>query len=315
MNKKYFISAFIFVFVSAACGIGAWLYTSWRNSLSVGGAPTFAATKAKMSYLGKIKITNPGGSEITLSRQEGIWHFEEAKNYFANLNQMNDMLRMLNDSSVISAEETGKHQLERRGLDTQSGVLLQTYTLDNKILDSLIIGKKDGKKICYARQPQSETYTLRISSCGSFSGQPADWIPYPLLSVPHDEIARIQTPEKELYDNEIHEQIMQSSDMRRFILALGAVDYQGIALREELLNNPNLEISTRQIEVELKNGLVYIFNIHLIEGSYWLEPAMKVGKIARKSVPEFIEKNRSYFENWLFQLGDAQGKILYNFKG
>ena len=315
MNKKYFIYAFIFVIISAFCGVGAWLYTSWRNSLSVGGTPTFAATKAKMSHLGKIKITDPDGNEITLSRQNGIWHFEEAKNYFANLNQINDMLRMLNDSSVISTEEIGRNRLERRGLDDKSGVLLQTYTLDDKLLDRLIIGKKDGKKICYARQPQSETHVLRISSCGSFSGQPSDWIPYPLLSLPFEEIARIKTPENELFDDEIHKQIMQSSDMRRFILALGAVDYQGIALREELLNNPDLQITARTFEVEMKSGLVYIFNIHLINGTYWLEPDMKVGKIARKAVPAFIEKNRSYFGNWLFQLGNAQAKTLYNFKG
>ena len=315
MNKKYFIYAFIFVLVSACCGIGAHLYTSWRNSLTVGGGPAFAATKAKMPHMGKIKITNPDGSEITLSRQNGIWHFEEAKNYFATLNQMNDLLRMLNDSSIISTEETNKRQLERRGLDDKSGILLQTYTLDNKLLDRLIIGKKDGKKICYARQPQSETHTLRISSCGSFSGEAGDWLPYPLLSLSFDEIARIKTPENELFDDEIHQQIMQSSDMRRFILALGAVDYQGIAFREELLNNPDLQITSRTVEVELKNGLVYIFNIHLIDDTYWLEADMKVGKVARKAVPEFIEKNRSYFGNWLFQLGDTQAQTFYNFKG
>ena len=315
MNKKYFIVAFIFVFVSSVCGIGARLYTSWRDSLSVGGAPTFAATKAKMSHLGKIKITNPDDSEITLLRQDGIWHFAEAKNYFANLNQMNDMLRMLNDSSIISTEETNKRQLERRGLDAKTGVLLQTYTLDDKVLDRLIIGKKDGKKICYARQPQSETHTFRISSCGSFSGEAGDWLPYPLLSLPHDEIERIQTPENKLFADEIHKQIMQSSDMRRFILTIGAIDYHGIAFRDELLNNPDLEITTRTVEVELENGLVYILNIHLIDDTYWLEPNMKVGKIARKSVPEFIERNRRLFENWLFQLDDMQGKILYNFKG
>lgn len=315
MNKKYFISAFIFVLISAICGIGAWLYTSWYNSLSVDGTPTFAATKAKMSHLGKIKITSPDGSVITLSRQEGIWHFEEAKNYFTNLNQMNDLLRMLNDSAIISTDETSRNQLERRGLDDKSGVLLQTYTLDNKILDQLIIGKKDGKKICYARLPQSEKYTSRISSCGSFSGYAGDWIPYPLLSLPHDAIERIKTPEKEMYRDAIHEQIMQSSEMRQVILALGAVDYQGIAFRKELLNDEEAKTATRQLEVELKDGLVYVFNIHLIDGTYWLEPNMKVGKIARQSVPQFIENNRRYFENWLFQLGNTQGKLLFNFKG
>ena len=315
MNKKHFMLAFIFVLVSAAIGAGAWLYSNWRDSLSVTGEPTFAATKAKMAYLGKITITDPDGNEITLSRQNGIWHFEEAKNYFANLRQINNLLLMLNGSAIIATDETDARQLEQRGLDAKSGILLQTYTLDGKILDRMIIGNKDKNNTCYARQPQVEKYTHRISDCKTFSGQAADWIPFPLLSLPHHLIDRIKTAEKELNRREIEQQILTSSEMRRLILALGAIDYQGIVLREEMSDNPDFEPETRTLEVEMADGLVYVLNIHRVGDVYWLEPDLKVGKIAKKTVPDFIAKNRQYYDKWLFQLDDAQGKLLFDFKG
>lgn len=314
MTKKHFIAVFIFAVIAAVCGVGAALYKSRVANISADGEPVFAATKAKMQYLGKIRIISADGNEINLYRQEGIWHLKEAKNYFANIGQLNKLLRMINDSYVISADETSSRQLKRRGLDSASGLLIETYALDDTILNRIILGKKTEKGICYARLPETEMTTYRISSCGVFSADIGDWVPYPLFSLPFYLLERIKTPETELYHAEIEEEILKSAKMRRFAMTLGAVGYQGIVYKKELPPEISAE-ETRQIEVELADGLVYVLTIYHLDDSYWLEVAMKVGRVARQEVPVFIEKNRKYIEDWAFQLDDEQGKLLFDFKG
>ncbi len=315
MNKKYFIIAFIFALAAAAISVGALKYSSWQKSLVTNGEPTFAATRNKMSYLGKIKIISPDNGEINLYRQNGMWRFAEAKNYFANLRQLSNLLKMINDSQIIATDEANPSLLKKHQLDKNSGILLQTYALDGTMFNQIIIGKKEKNNICYARLPQSAKHIYRISDCNLFSAQTADWMPYPLLTIPYYLLERIKTTEIELYHDEIIDKIMHSKNMRLFVLAISNLDYQGIIFKEELITDESLNPESRQIEVEMADGLVYILTIYEIDDSYWLDLALKVGNIAHKSVPEFIEKNRKYFDKWLFQLSDKQGKLLFNFNG
>ncbi|MBQ7633672.1 MAG: hypothetical protein IJS88_06140 [Alphaproteobacteria bacterium] len=315
MNKKYFIIAFVFALAAAAIGGGALKYSSWQKSLTTNGEPTFANTRNKMSYLGKIKITSPDNGEINLYRQDGMWRFAEAKNYFANLRQLSNLLKMINDSQIIATDEANPNLLKKHQLDKNSGILLQTYALDGTMFDQIIIGKKEKNNICYARLPQSAKYMHRISDCNLFSAQTADWMPYPLLTIPYYLLERIKTAETELYHDEIIDKIMHSKNMRLFVLAISNLDYQGIIFKEELITDESLNPKSRQIEIEMADGLEYILTIYEADDSYWLDLAMKVGNIAHKSVPEFIEKNHKYFDKWLFQLSDKQGKLLFNFRG
>ena len=313
MSKKYFLIALIFICITFVAGGAAWMHQHFQNNLYTGGEPTFARTKAKISHLGKIVISAPNSSSITLYRQDGIWYFKEAKDYFANLGQLNDLLNMINDSEIILSEEATDRALKKYDLNEQSGILIQTYNLDDKLIDELIIGKKNKDKTCYARSTQTEQYIYRISSCGVFSADAADWVPFPLLSLEYHLFERVKSTENEFKYGEISRQIIKSVDMRRLILTLGALDYQGIMFKEEFTNNSDLSVKTRKLEVEMVDGLVYIFTIYNIDGDYWLDLEMKQGIVANKSVKSFIENNRKYYDKWLFQLDPYQGKILFNF--
>ena len=315
MTKKYFIVAFIFVTLTLALSGGAWLYNHLKGDLSTSGEPAFATTKNKMFHIGKVRISSHDGSEITLYRQNGLWYFKEAKDYFANLEQLNNLFNMINDSEIIFVEEASERALKKYGLNEETGILMQTYNVDDTLLDELLIGKKNKDKTCYARLPQTKKYIYRISSCAAFSTNVADWMPYPLLSLQYYLFNNIRTEENEFNREAIDRKIVNSVGMRRLILALGGLDYQGIIRKEELLNDENLNIKTRRLEVEFVDGLVYVLTIRHIDDTYWLEIAMKQGKVVRKSVKPFIENNQQYYDKWLFQLDPYQGKILFEFEG
>jgi hypothetical protein len=94
-------------------------------------------------------------------------------------------------------------------------------------------------------------------------------------------------------------------------LALGSLDYQGIIYKDEMPDEKEIPIETRPVEVEMANGLLYLLNIHKIADEYWVEIQLKTGKVTRKSVLQFIEKNQQYFDKWLFKLDDYDGRLLF----
>lgn len=313
MNKKYFIFAFIFVCLALALSWGAWQHSRQNKELSYSGTAAFGKTKNKLSYLGHIRISSATYGEINLYRQDGLWHFKEAKDYFTNHEQLNNLFEMFNSAIIISADTTDKKSLGKHGLDDATGILLQSYALDGTLLEQTIIGNKTRQNTCYARVPERPDVYYQISNCIRFTGNPEDWIPYPLLSIPHHLIQRIKSPRIELYHDEIYGVILNSTELRRIILTLGSVNYQGIIYKEELPSAEELPLETNQIEVEMADGLMYVLNVHKIDDEYWLEVQLKTGKVARQKVLQMIEKNQQYFDKWLFQLNDYDGNLLFEF--
>ena len=311
MNKKYFVFAFIFVCLTLTLSWVAREYARRNEDLSSSGTATFDRTKSKLSYLGHIRINSAEGGEINLYRREGLWRFKEAKDYFANHGQLNNLFEMFNSSIIISATTADEKGLKKHGLDDANGVLLQSYSLDNTLLEQIIIGNKTKQNTCYARIPEKTDVYYQISNCLLFSANAGDWLPYPLLALPHHLIKSIKTPDFVASHDEINDKIIESVSIRHIILALGSLDYQGIIYKDEMPDEKEIPIETRPVEVEMANGLLYLLNIHKIADEYWVEIQLKTGKVTRKSVLQFIEKNQQYFDKWLFKLDDYDGRLLF----
>jgi len=71
------------------------------------------------------------------------------------------------------------------------------------------------------------------------------------------------------------------------------------------------QIKPRHLEVETVVGLIYALDIYKVADTYWLGVTLKSRRVVQKDVPEFIAENQKYFKDWIFQLSDEGGKILY----
>ena len=73
------------------------------------------------------------------------------------------------------------------------------------------------------------------------------------------------------------------------------------------------QAAPHQIRVETEIGLVYVLNVYQpAENDYWLAVSLESTRLARKEVQPFIAENQKYFADWVFNLDDSQGKILFN---
>jgi hypothetical protein len=99
--------------------------------------------------------------------------------------------------------------------------------------------------------------------------------------------------------------------MQHFLDALSFIGYNGVALKSDLENDPNITTKPHHLELEMAGGLIYEFEIYNIENTYWLGINLKSAHVAHKKTATFVADNRKYFTDWLFLMNPQQGKILY----
>lgn len=312
MNKKLLIWAFCFAFAAALfCG-GAWVYQHSKNNALVRGEFAFAETRNNLKRLGHVQMITPDSGEINLYRRDGLWYFKEAKDYFVNVERLADFFKMMNTAMVERVIDENVNEIHQNGLEPQSGTILKTYDLDGKLLDDVIIGKRTDKNSAFVRSTKTPKYFYIVSSVGAFSGQPMDWVPYPLLSIEHNLIHFLVINGRKLNRAKVEERILRSPAMRRLILALQYMDYVGLINRKDLLEDKTITPEKKTIKVGVVGGLIYDMDIYRVKGTYWIGITLRADKIARREVRPFVEQNQKYFSDWLFQLDNEQGKILFD---
>lgn len=312
MSKKYLWFALVFSLVAFLfCG-GVWLYQKSQKEDLVRGEYAFIASKNNLRHIGRIQMITPENGEINIYRRDGLWYFKEAKDYFANVERLSTFFKIVNEALIERADAVSATDLHHMELD-ENGTVLRIYDLNDQLLDAVVLGVRLDKDSIYMRPEENSNSAYLIGPVGAFSGHPMDWIPYPLLALDHEQINKLVIRGRELNRRKIEDRIMRSPAMRQLILTLKYVDYSGLVYKADILEDDTLFVEMHPIEVVMDNGLTYALNIYKVqEDSYWLGITLKADKIARLEVRPFIEQNQKYFADWLFQLNDEQGKILFN---
>ena len=312
MNKKYWIAAFLFLITAAVSCLAVWHYSLLQNEDFVRGEFAFSKTRTNLRAVSRIQMISQENGEINLYRKNGLWYFQEAKNYFVNVERLADFFRMVNETVVKQDIDLQTDELRQKALDAENGTIVRTYDVDGKLFDALVIGKRAGKDSVWMRAEKNKHHAYLIGPVEMISGHPMDWIPYPLLAIEHNMIDWLHVRKHTLNRAKLEEQIIRSPTMRRFILALQYLDYVGLVYKNELLDDKTLEIERKSMEIGMIDGLVYRLEIYKVGDSYWLGVELGADKISRIGVKDFIAQNQKYFADWLFQLSNEQGKMLFD---
>ena len=309
MHKKYFWRAlFFFVFSIAVSGVICSLIF-YRHAPAERGEYTFANTKRRISHLRSVKIISPESGEINLYRQDGVWRFKEANDYYVSNEMLAYFLLMLNDSTIYEAEKTNSVNSAESGLDSGTRVVL--YDDGGKVTDDVIIGAPvSDSEYVWAGMGNNSQYVYKISKAGSSVGRAENWMPYPLLSINFADVAGLNTAKGYLTRDDMQRLQQYSVTLQRFFDVLNLLDYQGITLHEDVEKLKNAE-NHRSFEVIMKNGMIYSFEVFNIEASYWVLINLSNEKIARIEAFQEVENNRKYYDGWAFNLDDEQGKVLF----
>ncbi len=316
-NKYWKIITVSTVLLTSLTAYSLW-YIKQKAGLNLRGQYIFSQTKENISTLQKIKLTTPDTGEINIYlKDDGVWHFAEAADYFVNPEQLSAFYYMINNAVITAIDKNSDFTKTELLIPSSAsrqgeGTLVETYDSDGNLLDKIIIGKTlADNDYHFARNPKYP-YTYTISSVRGFSGNADAWIPFPLIQLPVNALENIKLTEDTLSAQTLQTYLPRSLKLRKFVSSLTYLGYTGIAYKKDF-NEDFSDVTPHQITVETSLGLIYVLNIYKPEpDEYWLTVKLEHTKIPQKDVIKFVQENQKYFENWIFNLDTAQGKLLYN---
>lgn len=312
MSKKLFWSVLIVMILGIFAAFSGW-YSHRKSGLNVRGNYVFSQTRKNIARLQQIKMTTASG-EINIYEKNGLWHIKEAAGYFVNPSQLAAVYNMINNSVIIAVDTNNTSEWQSYGLDNTKKILIETFDDEGNLLDKInVSGNTEDKEFRYAKRDEYP-YVYTISSVGSFSGDAGAWMPFPLLEIQPETIESIKLSDALLSKEALEAYTQKSVSLRNFISTLSYIAYQGIAFKKDF-ETDFPQAAPHQIRIETEIGLVYVLNIYQpVQNEYWLAINLESTRLARKEVRPFIAENQKYFADWVFNLDDSQGSILFNYR-
>ena len=313
MNKKHIFIIVGFVLLSMILlPVGYRFYKQYKEQ-NLRGEYAFSTTRQNIRRLAGVEINSAENGTVSLRKKDSVWHFVQASDYFANSEAVAELYKMINTaviSSVVPADFAKQKLLTENETKNaaQRGVEIKTYDSDGVLLDSAVISKQD-KSDQYILRYEGGHYTYLISSGFEAMEKPQTWVPYPLLSVLPEHILQIKSAERSISAAYIRQNATRNLFLQNLLMNLQLVEYDGIIKKTDAPEVQNLV--PRHWQIVTPVGLIYDLNIYKDSLIYWLEIGLSSVKIPHKEVPEFIQNNQRYFDQWFFMLNDLQGELFY----
>lgn len=261
------------------------------------GANTFVNTKNNLFKLGRIVVTNSNQEQINLY-YDGIWYFEEAADYFVDENAMRNLFNAINDSVLVENVEP---------LRAENTFNIKTYDTEGNLLDDINFANDDMSYINYSGKEN----WYKADNLNDISFNPTDLLPYPLLSVPEEFILAVNINNHYATKSALDEIKPFNEDISGFLNVLSSIDYVGI-ISEELFFENYADSMAKEIKLYLMGGLNYHLQVYKTDEEYYLKIIPERELIARTEVNAIMKTKKMYYDGWLFQLNDEQGKLLYD---
>ena len=313
MTKKYILGSILFVLTSLLILAGVWGYSRYRQGANVRVEYALSATRDKINYLGNIKISTSSGGEFNIHRlSDGSWRFKEAKDYYVNEDMLASFFKMVKNSVIVSVLPVDDEFLQQNNLTKETGIKVETYDYDGKLLDKVILGKWiPEQQLMMIKSSANEHYAYAVSAINNFSGSPQDWIPYPLLNIKTSEIKSVIINDNKKDYREFNKLLSSSSAWRELARVLDFVEYQGLTYKSDLADLPP-DTKVRQIDVLMLTGMFYKLTVLNVGTSYWILISMDAQKVFTREAINVAADTYRYYADWVFQLMEEQGKALFN---
>ena len=151
----------------------------------------------------------------------------------------------------------------------------------------------------------------KADNLNDISFNPTDLLPYPLLSVPEEFVLAVNIDNHYATKSALDEIKPFNEDISGFLNVLSSIDYVGI-ISEELFFENYADSMAKEIKLYLMGGLNYRLQVYKTDEEYYLKIIPERELIARTEVNAIMKTKKMYYDGWLFQLNDEQGKLLYD---
>jgi hypothetical protein len=306
MNKKYILAAFIFALLAF---IGLYSVVSYQNqnTISARGHYTLEHLRPQIPLMSHIRLQNSDEEEINLYHRGNLWHFHEAADYFVNNETLAAFYDFINNSTITDIQKASAEKIA--DLKKQSTEVRIFDDSENLLAHFWLAEKTNRDKTRNMLMPESN-HIYTVSRARTDFGSADAWVPMPLLQIPYDDITGIDFDEQYINGQALEVARKQFDFIKDLTNALGYTLYEGIVARSDFLQAyPDLEPQT--IKVHLFGGLIYRLDTYAVDGTYWLSITISTERIVRTPVVKVADSLKPFYADWLFQLTDEQGKIIY----
>ncbi len=314
MRKKYLIAIILFVVFSLSALAFSFWYITRQSEKNMRGQYFFANTRKNIQNIGLIKMITPENGDINIYYEKGVWRFMEAADYFINTDMLAIFYKMVNDSIIVTVNDVDfgskKLMTAKDASESEQGTQVVVYDMDGNVLDDVVIGDvtQSGKERL-ARYTNGH-YAYGISSANPFSGEASAWIPMPLLEVKNYMLESLKIGDKKLNREQLNVLISSSKVVKDVVNAVSFVFYDGIVSRHDF-ETDFPDSKAKRIVLETDVGEVYVLDVYKIDETYWLSVKLTTTKIFVRGVKELVDSNQVYYADWVFQLNEEQGAVLY----
>lgn len=292
--RTYYILSLLIIFILAFCGLIAYKYSTRKIML---GSYVFSNVIPKMDKVSSISI-DKGDKEINLSLEDGLWRVQEASGYYANYVLLNSLFTDVYNSQYSSLIEDPNDELFSHPISL-------TFIDNKKVVDSVILGKKDDKHLYTFAKRGNDTFLIT----GKFV-LPLDimsWIQTPAFRFDEEDIMliNVETSTGEMKEVKINDAPMALKDYLGFVYFKNA-----IADNEFVLDGAG---EARKFIVTSFEGLEVEFSILPKGDAFWGKISLRTTKMPTTIISDYVKQNAFLYDGWYFELPQDYAEPTYRF--
>lgn len=293
--RTYYILSLLIVFILMFSCLIVYNHNTRKRML---GSYVFSDVIPNMEKVSKISIKR-GDREINLVLIDSLWRVKEADEYYANYVLLNGLFTDIYNSQYSSLVEDINNDLFSHPIS------LEFWDDKGKIIDNIVLGKKDEKLLYTFAKKDDETFLIT----GKFV-------------LPLDILSWLQNPTFKYEDNSVlsFQMFTKTGNIIEFPITETPYtlrDYLSFLHFENALKDKNFDKTNVDDEAKFKiiseEGLVLDFTVLKKSEKYWGLLNISTTKLPTLEVDEYVRNNEVLYNGWYFELPQDYGKVIYNF--
>ena len=320
MNSKTLLKAISLLFVLIC---GTYVSMSYQKQQNIPeaiiGTPVFDKALNHTENINKISFQT-SKSHFDLIMKDNYWRISQEDDYYAGTTMVNNLLSQLKNTVYYAKQKATPELLQKYGLHQDSkGDNIAQIKLYSKgqLLESINLGHTTNNGLyTYAYRPESDEIWL-ITGVFTLPQESYSWLQQPLFSYAPEQIKSIvmkKNDQKFIAARLNPKQPFVNQDFKEARVDLLLEDFRYFIF-QKVKNKQHFDFSKfpqkKEIKIITFSGLVNEITLYSNQKEYWISSKLSSLNLSNPNIDEYIENNKILFENWIFELPELSGKILF----
>ena len=252
---------------------------------------------------------------ITINKQNELWHIKEADDYFVSFAKINTLVSLIRNTIIYRADAIKKSDTTL--IENTKKIAIQSLDKNGKVIDEAFVFEKLPNNKNHYALLNNDNFLYQINGDFNISSNPMEWIQMPILKITNKEIKEIKC-DKFMVNREFADSVFVDiktdkivNNVDSFINALWYLSAKNVF---HLVNfNPNEYEKLRHYEIKLYNGIIYNTIFYRKNNSYVVKVELNRDLIMSNDGAKWLKENGVLYNDWFFEIPEDRGELLATF--